>query len=101
MLIPNPEHGGFDRLNEDVHIGKAELDESLPVLSEPAAGRITGRVAKNPNAYDDIVDELNTGGFSEVILDVQPHHISHWLHVDLVDRVKQLGYPVQVVAAAE
>jgi hypothetical protein len=101
MLIPNPEHHAFDRVDQDIHIGKAELDEALPVLTEPAGGKITGRVAKSPNAYDDIVEELDAGGYNEIILDTPSHEISHWLHIDLVDRIKQLGYPVKLVAASE
>ena len=28
-----------------------------------------------------------------------PSHVSHWLHVDLPERVADLGYPVTTVTA--
>ena len=36
-----------------------------------------------PNAYDDIVEELDGGSYTEIILETPPAHLSHWLHVDL------------------
>jgi uncharacterized membrane-anchored protein len=99
MLIPNPAHLAFDRIVRDTHLGEAELATALPLLEEPAAGEIEGRVATSPNAYDDIVDELNARDYHEIILETPPSHVSHWLHVDLRDRVAHLGYPLTVVAA--
>jgi uncharacterized membrane-anchored protein len=99
VLIPNPAHGEFDRL-EDVSAGE-ELQKALPLLEEPSGGKISGRVAKNPNAYDDIVDELRGGGYHEIILETpRAHHASHWLHIDLPDRIEHLGYPLTTVHAA-
>jgi hypothetical protein len=60
---------------------------------------VDGRVANSPNAYDDIVDELNGRDYQEIILETPPHHVSHWLHIDLPVRVAQLGYPLTTVAA--
>jgi hypothetical protein len=48
---------------------------------------VTGRVARSPNAYDDIVTELDAGAYTEIILETPPAHLSHWLHVDLWERV--------------
>jgi len=45
------------------------------------------------------VDELKARGYDEIILETPPTHVSHWLHVDLPDRVAHLGYPLTVVAA--
>jgi len=50
-------------------------------------------------AYDDIVDELSSGDYDEIILETPPSHVSHWLHVDLPQRIAQLGYPLITVAA--
>ncbi len=46
-----------------------------------------------------IVDELNQGDYSEIILETPPTHVSHWLHLDLPDRVSHLGYPLTTVTA--
>ncbi len=57
-------------------------------------------MASSPNAYDDIVAELDTGHYREIILETLPAHVSHWLHVDLPERVAHLGYPLRTVAAS-
>jgi uncharacterized membrane-anchored protein len=98
-LVPNPAHLAFDRIGRDTHLGEAELATALPLLEEPAGGEVEGRVASSPNAYDDIVDELSARDYHEIILETPPSHVSHWLHVDLPDRVAHLGYPLTVVAA--
>jgi hypothetical protein len=61
---------------------------------------VAGRVANSPNAYDDIVEELEARPYGEIILETPPSHISHWLHVDLPHRISELGYPTETVAAA-
>jgi uncharacterized membrane-anchored protein len=99
MLIPNPAHLPFDRVDSETHLNEAELATALPLLEEPAGGKVDGRVANSPNAYDDIVDELNGRDYREIILETPPHHVSHWLHIDLPARVAQLGYPLTTVAA--
>ncbi len=99
VLVPNPEHLPFDRVGTDAHAGEQALAQALPLLSEPAGGEVEGRVASSPNAYDDIVAELNTGRYREIILETLPAHVSHWLHVDLPDRVAHLGYPLRTVTA--
>ena len=99
MLVPNPGHLAFDRASADVHEGTEMLAEALPPLEQAAGRKIGGRVASSPNAYDDIVAELASGEYSEIILETPPSHVSHWLHVDLPQRVAQLGYPLLTVAA--
>jgi uncharacterized membrane-anchored protein len=99
MLIPNPAHLPFDRVDTETHLSEAELATALPLLEEPAGGKVDGRVANSPNAYDDIADELNGHDYQEIILETPPHHVSHWLHLDLPARVAQLGYPLTTVAA--
>jgi uncharacterized membrane-anchored protein len=99
MLIPNPAHLPFDRIDTETHLSEAELATALPLLEEPAGGKVDGRVADSPNAYDDIVDELNGRRYQEIILETPPHHVSHWLHIDLPARIAQLGYPLTTVAA--
>jgi uncharacterized membrane-anchored protein len=99
VLVPNPAHVAFDRVSDDTGLGEKVLERALPRLEEPAGGEVSGRVAKSPNAYDDIVEELNRGGYDEIILETLPSHVSHWLHVDLPERVAALGYPLKTVTA--
>jgi hypothetical protein len=75
------------------------LSEALPPLRSAAGGEVSGRVAISPNAYDDIVEELELGTYTEIILETPPAHQSHWLHVDLPQRVSGLGLPTEAVAA--
>ena len=99
MLVPNPEHIAFDR-NTPIHPhGDEVLAKALPALEGPAGGEVNGRVANSPNAYDDIVDELDGADYDEIILETPPSHVSHWLHVDLPERVRHLGVPMRVVTA--
>jgi uncharacterized membrane-anchored protein len=99
VLVPNPEHLPFDRNSAQTEPSERVLAEALPLLEEPAGAQVEGRVAASPNAYDDIVQELNTGRYREVILETVPSHVSHWLHVDLPERIAHLGYPLKTVAA--
>lgn len=99
MLVPNPGHLAFDRVSSDVHEGKEVLAHALPPLEHATGARVLGRVAASPNAYDDIVAELDSGDYDEIILETPPSHVSHWLHVDLSQRIAQLGYPLLTVAA--
>ncbi len=99
MLVPNPGHPAFDRVHVDGNEGQQMLAEALPLLEQVAGGTVEGRVAKSPNAYDDIVAELESGAYSEIILETPPNHVSHWLHVDLAQRIAELGYPLRTVAA--
>jgi uncharacterized membrane-anchored protein len=99
VLVPNPDHLAFDRNSTDTSLGEKVLKRALPQLEEPAGAEVEGRVAASPNAYDDIVEELKRGDYREIILETLPSHVSHWLHVDLPNRVAGLGYPVTTVTA--
>jgi hypothetical protein len=99
MLVPNPHHLAFDRVSHESPEGEHLLAEALPLLEAAAGADMEGRVASSPNAYDDIVDELNTRRYDEIILETPPTHVSHWLHVELSQRIARLGYPLQTVAA--
>jgi hypothetical protein len=100
VLVPNPDHLAFDRNSPDTTDGDALLAQALSQLEGPAGGAVVGRVANSPNAYDDIVEELDARPYGEIILETPPSHISHWLHVDLPHRIAELGYPTETVAAA-
>jgi uncharacterized membrane-anchored protein len=99
VLVPNPEHVAFDRNTTKHPHGDELLAKALPMLEGPAGGEVEGRVANSPNAYDDIVEEMDAGGYDEIILETPPSHVSHWLHVDLPERVKHLGVPMRTVTA--
>jgi uncharacterized membrane-anchored protein len=100
VLVPNPDHLAFDRNSPDIAEGEVLLARALAQLQAPAKSTISGRVANSPNAYDDIVEELEGRRYSEIILETPPAHISHWLHFDLPRRIAELGYPTEAVAAA-
>jgi uncharacterized membrane-anchored protein len=100
MLVPNPDNLHFDRNSADTSAGQDLLERSLPLLKERSGAEVVGRVANSPNAYDDIVAALDTGDYGEIILETPPSHLSHWLHVDLSQRLAHLGYPLTTVTAS-
>jgi len=99
LLVPNPDHLPFDRVGVDTADGEKALKSALPRLKEQSGAEVEGRVANSPNAYDDIVAALNGGEYQEIILETPPSHFSHWLHVDLPQRIAHLGYPLTTVMA--
>ncbi len=99
VLVPNPDHLAFDRNSPETSDGDALLAKALPQIQTTTGGTPAGRVANSPNAYDDIVEELEAGPYSEIILETPPGHVSHWLHIDLPERVAHLGYPLTTVTA--
>ena len=99
LLVPNPDHLIFDRNSTNVREGEQVLALALPLLEAASGASVEGRVATSPNAYDDIVAELDDGTYDEVMLSTLPSHVSHWLHVDLPQRVAHLGYPLTTVTA--
>jgi uncharacterized membrane-anchored protein len=99
VLVPNPGHLAFDRNSPDTTAGEALVAQALPQLQSAAGDGVTARVANSPNAYDDIIAELEARPYTEIIIETPPSHLSHWLHVDLPHRVSELGYPLTTVAA--
>jgi uncharacterized membrane-anchored protein len=99
MLVPNPDNLHFDRNSDDTAAGRRVLERTLPMLEEKSGAEVEGRVASSPNAYDDIVAALDSGEYGEIILETPPTHLSHWLHVDLPQRLAHLGYPLTTVTA--
>jgi len=99
VLVPNPDHLAFDRNSPDTTAGEALVAQALPQLQSAIGEGVTARVANSPNAYDDIIAELQVRPYSEIIIETPPSHLSHWLHIDLPHRVSELGYPLTTVAA--
>ena len=75
------------------------LAQALPALEQAAGVEVEGRVASSPNAFDDIVGGARRRSYSEIILETLPRHVSHWLHLDLPQRLAHLGYPLTTVTA--
>jgi uncharacterized membrane-anchored protein len=100
VLVPNPDNLPFDRSGTDTADGERVLERALPRLKQESGAEVEGRVANSPNAYDDIVAALDSGRYGEIILETPPSHFSHWLHVDLPQRLAHLGYPLTTVAAS-
>jgi len=61
ILVPNPDHVGFDRNDPDTISGEGLLARALAQLHGVENAAVSGRVANSPNAYDDIVEELQNG----------------------------------------
>jgi uncharacterized membrane-anchored protein len=99
VLVPNPDNLPFDRNSTDTAGGEQVLERVLPLLKEQSGAEVEGRVANSPNAYDDIVAALDSGQYGEIILETPPSHFSHWLHIDLPQRLAHLGYPLTTVTA--
>jgi uncharacterized membrane-anchored protein len=99
VLIPNPDNLPFDRNSPDTGDGEQVLERVLPLLKRQSGAEVEGGVANSPNAYDDIVAALDSGEYREIILETPPSHFSHWLHVDLPQRIAHLGYPLTTVTA--
>ena len=98
--FPNPAHLAFDRISRRHPRGRAApRARRCPSLEQAAGTQVEGRVATSPNAFDDIVAELERRSYSEIILETLPSHVSHWLHVDLAQRLAHLGYPLTTVTA--
>jgi uncharacterized membrane-anchored protein len=100
VLVPNPRHLAFDRAGADPDEAADAVAAGLPALEQAAGSAVDVRVAVSPNAFDDIKAALDTGDYDEVILETPPSHVSHWLHVDLSQRIAHLGYPLLTVAAS-
>ena len=99
MLVPNPAHLAFDRNSHGHARRRADARGGAAPLEQAAGSRDRGPRRASPNAYDDIVEELGRRDYSEIILETLPSHVSHWLHVDLPERIAHLGYPLTTVAA--
>ena len=99
VLVPNPSHLAFDRDGGDPDLGEQALDQALPLLRVPAGGEVEGRVATSPNALTTSLRSLAAVSIENLLETLPSHNVSHWLHVDLPERVACLGYPLRTVMA--
>jgi uncharacterized membrane-anchored protein len=67
VLVPNPGNLGFDHDGPDGD-GVELLARAIPRLRDAVGEEVSGRVARSSNAYDDIVEELDAGTYTEIIL---------------------------------
>jgi hypothetical protein len=102
LLIANPsEHAELtekERARQH-RAGEEALSSALPLVEDAARGAATGSVSYRHDPMDAIEEALNGGGFHEVIVSTRPHHLAHWLHVDLPERLHHLGLRVTMVIA--
>jgi uncharacterized membrane-anchored protein len=104
LLVPNPsDHGEITDAERRRHHAEGErvLALALPLLQEAAGGPVEGSVSIRHDAMDAVEETLRDGEFHEIIVATMPHQISHWLHVDLPQRLSRTGLPVTTVTARE
>jgi uncharacterized membrane-anchored protein len=104
LLVPNPsEHGEITDGERRRHHAEGErvLALALPLLQEAAGGPVEGSVSIRHDAMDAVEETLRDGDFHEIFVATMPHHVSHWLHADLPQRLSHTGLPVTTVAARE
>jgi uncharacterized membrane-anchored protein len=102
LLVPNvAEHAELSEAErEHRHAdGERMLALALPLVREAAGGAADGSVSYRHDPMDAIEEALHEGDFHEIILSTLPHHVSHWLHADLPERVAHLGLPLTTVTA--
>jgi len=104
LLIPNAsEHielTDADRARRHRN-GEEKLAEALPLVRQAAGegATTTGAVSYRHDPMDAIEETLHNGTFHEIILSTLPHGLSHWLHLDLPERLHHLGLPITTVIA--
>jgi hypothetical protein len=104
LLVPNPaEHAELTEAERHAKHTEGEhvLALALPLIDRAAGTHATGSVSTRHDPMDAIEESLESGKFDEIILSTLPRSVSHWLHVDLPDRVAHLGLPVTTVTARE
>ena len=104
LLIPNPsEHAEItDEARRRHHEeGERALQLALPLLQEAAGGPVEGSVSIRHDAMDAVEETVREGEFHEIIVATLPRRVSHWLHVDLPQRLSHTGLPVTTVTADE
>ena len=94
-----PTTSPFDRNSPDTGDGEQVLERALPLLRRRPGPRskVGSPIAPTPTTTSS--KSSDGGEYREIILETPPSHVSHWLHVDLPQRIAQLGYPLTTVAA--
>jgi uncharacterized membrane-anchored protein len=84
---------------EHIDEGERILALTLPFVEQTVGAPVTGSVSTRHDPMDAIEDALHDGEFHEIVLSTLPHHLTHWLHLDLPSRVEHLGLPTTVISA--
>jgi hypothetical protein len=81
------------------HEARARLDEALAIMRE-AGIEADGRVGVDPNPLFCIGEVWDPAQYDEILISTLPSGLSHWLRVDLPQRVAKLtDAPVQHVVS--
>ena len=102
LLIPNvSEHAELTEADRALQHGAGEqlLSLALPLVEDAAGATATGSVSYRHDPMDAIDEALHDGSFQEIIVATLPHHLSHWLHLDLPNRLRHRGLTVTTVIA--
>ena len=92
LLVPRP------YWDPDTEEAALTLELAVPLLEDAAGARVEGIVGES-DPFEAAKQVLERERFDEVIVSTLPEHVSHWLRRDLPHRIKQLGFPVEVVTA--
>ena len=80
-------------------VARERMDAAIEEMTAMGA-IVTGDVGVAPTEFDCVMDALRTASYDEIIISTLPHHISHWLRMDLPDRVaRNTAIPVTHVAS--
>jgi uncharacterized membrane-anchored protein len=102
VLVANPAPTAEVTAHErQEHLEEAEriLSLTLPFVEQAVGAPVTGSVSARHDPMDAIENALHDGEFHEIVLSTLPHHLTHWLHLDLPTRVRHLGLPTTVLTA--
>lgn len=94
LLVPRP------YWDPDTEEAASTLELALPLLDEAAGGHVDGAIGDS-DPFAAVKQEVERGGFDEIIISTLPARVSHWLHLDLPRRVEALGLPITVVTAEQ
>jgi hypothetical protein len=96
LLVPSSRpHGTFTWTDGQARaLARRRMEAAIEQLKDIGVP-IQGVVGVAPTAYDTVMDAVRIGDFDEIIISTLPHHLSHWLKLDLPSRVERhTGKPV-------
>ena len=94
LLVPRP------YWDPDTEEAELVLELAIPLLEEAAGGHVEGFTG--PSDPLEAVRELTAQHpVDEVIVSTLPERVSRWLRRDLPHRIRELGFEVTVVTAAQ
>jgi hypothetical protein len=103
LLVPATKPSGTMTWTDgEAHAQAEERMQQAVTLLREAGAEVDGMVGFSV-PIDAIADTLREKHYDEIIISTLPHHVSHWLKMDLPARAERLfGLPVtHIVAAGE